>query len=484
MAHWADDIVGEIELGDARLKKRLVSLIETFAEKPAASIPEACGTWAATEAAYRFLDNEAVVPERVTAAMAEATARRCAGVPLVLAVQDTTSLDFTAHTDTVGLGPLEHPAHRGLFVHTTLAVNPQGAVPLGIISQQIWSRDPATVGKREQRKEVPVEAKESARWLVSLQDTARRLGTDREVLTVADREADVYELFVLAHELGGTWLIRARHDRNLVGEEHHLLATVENQPVCATTTVDLPRTDQRPARRATLEVRRAQVVLRPPERGDAVIAAWWEQHPQIDPLVPRHREPVAVGVVLVTEVDLPSGSTPVRWLLLINRPVATSDQALACVAFYRVRWLIERYHVVLKSGCQIEKLQLETAERLERALVVYSEVAWRLLWLTYAARAQPDAPCLTVVPDVTWRLLWLKVRPGIPLPVTPPDLRTVVRQLAQLGGFLARTRDGEPGVKTIWRGLRRLQDMEEGARLVQENPAFLSLLLAGQTTCV
>jgi hypothetical protein len=197
-SNLATEIASPIELGDKSLNKRLMTMIESFVKSPAASIPEACSSWAATQAAYRFFDNETMVADQITQAMAEATAQRCQGLPLVLAVQDTTSLDFTAHTDTDGLGPLEHIKHRGLFVHTTLAVDPGGGIPLGIISALVWARDPTRVGKCHKRKKVPVEAKESARWLISLTETEARLGPSVRVLTVADREADVYELFVLA----------------------------------------------------------------------------------------------------------------------------------------------------------------------------------------------------------------------------------------------------------------------------------------------
>jgi hypothetical protein len=477
-ATWANEIAGAVELGDERLNKRLMTMIESFVASPVASIPEACRSWAATHAAYRFFNNETVVADHITQAMAEATARRCQGVPLVLAVQDTTSLDFTTHTDTVGLGPLEHLKHRGLFVHTALAVDPHGGIPLGVISALIWARDPQMVGKRHQRKEVPVEAKESARWLISLKETEARLGASVRVLTVADREADVYELFVLAHQLRGDWLIRARHDRNLAGEEQRLVALVEQRPVCATTTVDLPRTHEREARRAKLEVRRAQVVLVPPERRTGLIAGWWAEHPKAEHLVPAVMAPLRVGVVLVTEVDPPAGAKPVRWLLLTNRPVENTAQALECVEFYRLRWLIERYHFVLKSGCQVEKLQLESAERLRRALAVYSEVAWRLLWLTYVTRVHPDAPCTDVFDDLTWQLLEVIDQPTAVLPVTPPPLRTTLRKIAKLGGFLGRKGDGEPGVKTIWRGLRRLADMTESVRLVHDHPDLFPHQLA------
>lgn len=473
MGTWAKEIVGEVDLGDERLNKRLVTLVETFVGRPATSIPEACETWSATEDAYRFFDNEAVVPEEITLAMAEATAKRCEGLPLVLVVQDTASLDYTTHTDTAGLGPLEHPKHCGLFAHTALAVNPEGGVPLGIVSQQIWARDPETVGKSDRRKEVPVEGKESARWLLGMKETEARLGPTVRVLTVADREADVYELFVLAVELNGDWLIRARHDRNLAGDERHLLGAVEPAPMCARTTVDLPRTDEREARRAHLEVRRAQVVLVPPPRAVGVIAKWWVDHPETERLAPEKLRPVRVGVVLVTEVDIPEGVKPVRWLLLTSLPVETAEQALACVEYYRLRWLVERYHFVLKSGCRVEKLQLETAKRLRRALVVYSGVAWRLLWLTYEARAHPEAPCTVVFDEPTWRLLCVANCPTAVVPVTPPDLRTAVRMIAMLGGFLGRKGDGEPGVKTLWRGLRRLNDMVAAYRLVKQHPDLL-----------
>jgi hypothetical protein len=484
MATWTHEIVGEIALGDARLNQRLVRLVETFTENPAASIPEACGSWAATEASYRFFANEAVAPDEIIRAMAEATARRCWGLPLVVAIHDTTSFDYTGHTDTVGLGPLEHPQHRGLFVHSTLVVQPLGGVPLGVIGQQVWARDPTTVGKRAQRKARPIEAKESARWLVSLREAEERLGSRVQVLSVADREADVYEVFALGHQLRGNWLIRARHDRRLVGAEQHLRAAVAQAPVCATTTVEVPRTDERAARGASRRPAPAAPPTSPAARAVGVIAQWWAEHPRVARLAPPTLQPARVGVVLVTEVDPPPGVSPVHWLLLTSLPLETAEQALACVGYYRLRWLVERYHFVLKSGCQVEKLQLETAERLRRALAVYSEVAWRLLWLTYEARAQPAAPCTAVFATLTWHLLWRKARPTLPLPVIPPDLRTTVRQIAQLGGFLGRTADGEPGVKTLWRGLGRLRDMEAGARLIQGSPDLLSSQHTRQMTCV
>jgi hypothetical protein len=482
MAGWADEITETVELGDERLHQRLVALLEAFAEKPGMSIPEACGDWAATHAAYLFFDNDAVEPEAITVGAAQATLSRCRGQELVLAVQDTTSLDYTEHGKTADLGPMEDPDHRGLFVHSTLAVSVAG-VPLGLIAQDVWARDAEDIGKRERRKQLPVEAKESAKWLRALKETERLLNSAGvAVLSIADREADVYELFALAAELKGQWLIRARHDRSLKGETGLLLAKVESVAPCAYASVDLPRHDNQVARQAKLEIRRVAVVLAPPKRAKGAIVQWWAQHPEVERLAPEKLQPISVAVILVTEVDPPKGSQPLRWLLLTSLAADTPEQILRCVDDYRLRWLIERYHFVLKSGCQVERLQLETAERLKRVLAVYAVVAWRLLWLTYEARAHPEAPCSLVLDEDAWRILLALRSPTTALPTQPPTLQAVVRQIAMLGGFLGRKGDGAPGVKTIWRGLRRLNDLVLAFRLLKEHPDLFSP--TSQATCV
>ena len=165
--------------------------------------------------------------------------------------------------------------------------------------------------------------------------------------------------------------------------------------------------------------------------------------------------------MVVEEREAPAGVKPLRWLLLTTLTITDWEAALRVIGYYRSRWLIERYHYVLKSGCGIEKLQLEAGERLERALAVYCIVAWRLLWLTYQARQEPELPCSSVLARHEWQALYCTIhRVGqVGAAVEPPSLRQAVRWIAQVGGFLARKGDGEPGVQTIWRGLRRLEDI-------------------------
>lgn len=466
---WVEEIIGPVELGDPRRVDRLARLVGTLADRPAESLPQACGDWGETLAAYRFLGNSAVAPEALAAGLGAATAARCAGQEVILAIQDTTSLDYTSHRATAGLGPLEHPRHRGLFVHSALALNPAGT-PLGLLALDSWARDPVTVGRRHHRQDLPIEAKESAKWLHTLKRTEDRLAAIPQVVTIADREADLYDLFALAATLRGDWLIRARHNRRVADREQpRLRDAVAAEPATSGLTVEVSRTPQRAPRTARLEVRHTRIRLTPPRPRPAA-ERWLTAHPEQERLVDRPYLPLTVGVVWVTEIDPPAGEKPLDWLVITSLPVATPAQALECVRFYQVRWLIERFHFVLKSGCRIEQLQLEQADHLRRAVAVYAAVAWRLLWLTYQARQQPEDPATQLVDDVTWQALHQTLHPSAAVPAEPPTLRLFVRQIARLGGFLDRAGDGDPGVIVLWRGLRRLADIVTTWRLAHGLP--------------
>jgi hypothetical protein len=448
---------GRIELGDQRLEQRVRTLVDALAEQPEASLPQACVDWAAQRAAYRLFDNKAVDPGEVSKALGRATAARCVGEGRVLVVQDTTSLDYTQHRATKQLGVLEHPKSRGVLLHSCLAVSEAG-VPLGLLDVQPWTRPDRTTASDDTRHRVPIEGKESGRWVRGLRRAIARLAPGTPTLTIADREADVYELFLVADELGGDWLIRARHDRALADEEARLVATVEATPAEAELTLAVPRNGTQAPRTAVVQVRRASVVLVPPRQHPQRVAEWWVAHPTAQRLGPEQVRPLRVGVVLVSEVAPPAGVKPLRWLLLTTLPVTTLDEALACVRYYRLRWLIEEFHFVLKSGCRVERLQLQDGHRLQRALTIYAGVAWWLLWITHLARSSPDAPCTVAFDTPSWQALVATTSRTLVLPSTPPTLRTTVRLLAALGGFRGRASDGEPGVQTLWRGLRRLHD--------------------------
>jgi hypothetical protein len=460
-ASWAAIELATLDLGDVRRTRRVIQVVETLAAAPEASVPQACGRWAATKATYRLWDNAAVSAHAIRAAHAASAVRRLAGGDTVLVVQDTTELDFTPPLD---LATLDQPARRKLYVHSGLAVTPAG-VPLGIVHQQHWQRDRATPGRQTRRQRVTAD-KESQRWLTGLTLSEVAIPAACRVVMVADREADIFELFAQPRRPGSDWLIRAAQDRRVAagadGEPARLTAAVAAAPVAGQTTVNVPRRPGQRARVATVTIRHQALTVHPPSGRPAAVLA-----------------PVPVWAVLVEERDPPAAVTPLHWLLLASWPVTTLAAAQECVAWYRLRWLIERYHYVLKQGCRLEHLRLETPARLERALASYSSVAWRVLWLSLAARETPAASCAAVLARHEWQALACAAQRTPTPPTEPPTLRQAVRWIAQLGGFLGRTGDGEPGVKVLWRGLQRLDAMAELWVLLHPDAASPH----GLTTC-
>jgi hypothetical protein len=450
------------DLGDQRLNRRAAQIVQAVLDHPGASIPQAAGAPAAVQGTYDFFDNPRAQPDRLIAATVAVTQQRLhASTGPVLIVQDTTELDFTTGLRLRTLGQLGHAKHCGFFVHSALALTDQG-VPLGLLHQHVWERDPAQRGKRQQRRHKETADKESQRWLDTETASVAAVAADRLVVTLADREADFYDLFATPRRPNQHVLVRAKGRRRIAEADDLLDSALRKSPVQGTLSVAVPRSDDKPARTATLAVHYGRYSLRPPST-----------HPRrkLLALLPLH-------AVLVEEINPPPGVKALCWLLLTTLPVTCLAEAVQVVRWYCWRWRIERLHYTLKSGCRIEELQLETSARLRRALALYVTVACQLLYLTYLARQEPERCGGEVLSVEEWQVLWRRFRPGEPLPARAPSLRQVVRWIAQLGGFLGRKGDGEPGVKVLWRGLRKLQDMAEGYRLAAGKSGAVPVLVA------
>jgi hypothetical protein len=376
----------------------------------------------------------------------QATAQRSAQHSVVLAVQDTTFLDYSAHPLTQGLGPIGTASQTGLVglvVHDTLVYNLE-RTPLGLVDVQCWARDPHDRGKARRRRQLLIEDKESAKWLRSFA-AAQRLQSQcphSMVVSVGDREADIYQLFAQAQAAtaGPQLLVRAFQPRVLAYEQGPLWQHVSAQPLAGYSEVHVPRRDQRPARVATVEVRFAPVQLRPPR-----------DQPKLGI--------VRLWAVQAQETNAPAQAEPLHWTLLTTVEVASLEDALRMLSWYTIRWQIEVYHRTLKSGCRIEERQLGTTQRLENCLAVDMVVAWRITQLARLARERPDLPCSVFFPEAEWKALTSFVTNSYAPPAEPPTIRQAVRMVAQLGGFLGRKGDGEPGTKTLWLGLQRLDDI-------------------------
>lgn len=442
---WAAEEFGTCALGDARLKKRLLSLARDFYARPTANVPQACGSRAKTKAAYRFLDHDDTTMQTLLQPHYRATEARLAQESVVLAVQDTTSLDYTTHGATEGTGPIGAWVRgpQGLHLHSTLAFSAQGT-PLGFLDVQCWARDRQAFGKKAQRHQLPIEEKESFKWLKSYRAVAAvQARLPKTVLvSVGDREADVYELFREAADQidGPKLLIRAEHNRQLQDEQARLWETLQDKPIAGIQLLQVPRQGSRAAREARLAIRFAEVSLQAPTGY-------------------KHAPAISVWAVFAQEQDAPPGVKPLEWLLLTTLPVTSFGQAIEKLVWYTRRWGIEVLHRTLKSGCRIEQRQLTQADRLEACLAIDLVVAWRIYHLSKLGREVPQAPCTLYFDEAEWKALMAFTTQNRVPPAKPPTLREAIHRVAGLGGFLGRKGDGEPGTQSLWLGLQRLDDI-------------------------
>jgi hypothetical protein len=469
---WAAEEFAEVNLGDKRLDMRLVKLCERFSDAPESPINQACLDWSETKAAYRFFQNDKVEIGKMLATHRNRTAQRAKEHKTVLAIQDTSYFVYTNHPKTAGLGKMslkkgknvENIYSNGLIMHTCLAVTSKG-IPIGLLDQKIFSRK---LRKKKNNKTkphdyLPIEDKESYRWLEALENTKEVTGCT-QVVTVCDREADLYEFFNRSHQINAPVLVRANADRTINRKSRYAEKNVEKlwehmrkQPESGSYILKIQHrsktkhTKEREARTAIVSIRFGSFYLNPPRNN---IRNRTEKLTDIE-----------MYAVYVLEEKPPNGEEAIEWMLLTNLPVMSYEDAYEKVLWYCLRWRIEMYFKVLKSGFMVESCRLGNADRLAKYLTVMSIVAWRLFMITLMARIGPKTSCSTILTDQEWKVLFLHTNNRKTLPKKPPSIGIVVVWIAKLGGYLARKSDGPPGTITLWRGWKRLTDLTEGLKL-------------------
>lgn len=458
---WISQEFSGIDLGDVRLNKRLEKLGQKLFEKPLAAINEACGGWSDTKAAYRLFDNEKVGPSKLLEVHRRNTLKRMANYETVLAIQDTTFFNYDSHKSKSGLGNIHSNTIpvKGLLAHNTLMATAEG-LPLGLFEQKIYVRKNK---KRRSKHYAKIEEKESYRWVEPLEKLSESKRKGQRVIVVGDREADIFELMHSCHELGLDFLIRSVHNRT-VGErskkweeglDQQLLDFVDELEVKAQKKLNVHDSKTRKERLAKVEIRFMPVSLPAPWRLDYAIDGPSKKNKK---RAEGSRAKVEAYVLDVREIDPPKDATKIHWRLITSLPVKNLKDAAEAIEHYKMRWTIEIYHRVLKSGCRVEDCRLETFERLERCLTLYSIIAWRLLWLSRVSREEPEIDCSKFFSKKEWLTLYRIRFKTNKTPQTKPTIHQVVRWMARLGGFLDRKSDGEPGITTIWRGWQTLNN--------------------------
>jgi len=464
-----------IDFGDQRLNKRLIRLTDDFVKSPESPINQACTDWADTKAAYRFFKNDNISYKEIINSHTSATKDRCNDFSNILVVQDTTYFTYSQHPKTKGLCPLsrsrgkhkEHIYTLGLIMHSALAVSPDG-LPLGIMDQKIYARpelseETKEIKKRTHNNALPIEEKDSFRWIESLRNTATLLKPHScDFVTICDREADMYDFFLCAKEIGTKILVRGNYNRKVNKKSLYsevtgikLWSLLKQKKSIGNIEIEIPKQKEQSGRKVKCEVRISQFELSSPLN-------------HVDRKI-KDLPNLKMYAIYLSEKNVSKEVEPIDWMLLTNIPVETFDEALEKISWYCLRWRIEVFHKILKSGLKVEDCRLSTSERLTRYLSVMSIVAWRLFWLTMISRTTPKASCNLFLTAMEWKILYLKFNKNQKLPEHPPSIKQCTIWIAMLGGFLNRKSDNEPGITHVWRGLKIFSNMLEGVEIMRDS---------------
>jgi hypothetical protein len=457
---WAEQQWKSVNLGDKRLNRRAVEIGKRMAANPEDSLPKQMQSSSELEAAYRLLNNRHVSMEDLLKPHCAQTLSAAREQSVVLWVEDTTELDYSAHTSTTGLGPVGNGIGQGLLLHSTLGILPNSRTVLGLGHVQAVLRE-----KYLQKVSGWRRSPESQVW----EQSAQAIGAPPENVLwvhVGDRGSDIFEYMAECVDTDKHFLVRVFHNRKLnwddgqpqAGQEEaqKLLDYARNLPEYpgSAYTIQIAATKKQPARQACVALAWEQVEIAPPAKSP----------PEI-----RQHKSLTVWVLRAWEPDAPTGIEAVEWVLLSSLPMLDLEDAQQRVDWYGCRWYCEDFHKCLKTGCKVERSQLDDFTDIQKLMGFAAPIAVRLLQLRQDARHAPDAPATTVVDPLMVEILARKKN----LDAKTMTVYEFWRLVASLGGFLGRKGDGHPGWRAIWDGWAYLSNLTEGARLILEDNTSL-----------
>jgi hypothetical protein len=415
---WAFKLYGDAKFCDERLRKRAVKIASVLVAQPAPAFTKAFEGWGQAKAAYRFVENKRVTERHLMQPMQEQTARACVGRDVALLIQDTTTVvsDQPKHRDE--MGTVNQSKAVGILLHSCLATTLDG-LALGIVRARMWTRNEKIPHESSAHDNKPVLEKESVRWIETAKESHNAIAAQcppekrPRLIHVCDREGDIHEFFETVAALGDSAVVRCCQNRRVqVGDETSLSheAVARKTPLAHLSLV-VPRSANQPVRNALVEVRAQRQIIQPSQVGRRA----------------KNRRPLELNLVEIREINAPNGCAPLLWRLWTAERADTLDDILAVLGIYKKRWRIEDWHLILKSGCRVEKMQFDQPATLQKALALYLPVAARILHLRDSARLTPDACCTLSFSDLEWRVLWTLIQKA------------------------------PPGVRTLWSGLQDLQ---------------------------
>jgi hypothetical protein len=506
---WAAAEFSDFSCGDKRLKDRLIVLASNMLSRPTASLNAASEDWHSAKGTYRFLANKNATLQAILEAQRIKTLQRiseCDGD--ILLIQDTTDIVLTHHPATKGLGKITKCKTNilGIHVHSVLCVTESG-LPLGLLYQKHYAHQnmpdehsetkeivtkkdesdkgasiptkskptksskkgvkASADGEKKKRsmdyKKKSIDEKESFRWIEWLDLITANEDLKSRAICMGDRECDIFEFINEVNARGLRYIVRNCHNRRSVEldklsdngkidtEIIGIRDAVANSSSLGTAMIQCRDKVTKEEFVGKFEVKACTRSILPPAN------------------CPKSRAtflPERTSIVHIRQLDCAPDCEPIEWFLFTNEPCGTLDECLRVVKLYTQRWHIENFHRVLKSGMAVEEARLCEAASMSKLIAVASATALRIYWMQHLARVHPDDSCKKVLSEDEWKALFAFIGHGKPLPLQPPTVKDAVREIAKLGGFMARKADGDPGMMTIWRGWIRLQDIVATWRVV------------------
>ncbi len=460
MKPWIENELKGCEFPDVRLGKRFKTIVEKLATGIGRSLPFACQDWANTKAAYRFLDNPRISEAEILEGHFQATYERFTASPgTILVLHDTTEFTFRRkHTEAIGklhktVAGQKRPGRPrfhtvgGLLMHSSLVVTTEG-LPLGLANVKFWTRKrfkgSRALACKINATRIPIEKKESVRWIDSLKQSADRLRDPNRCIHIGDRESDIYELFCASEKANTHFLVRTCVNRLAGDGTHTVYDEMSSERVKAVYRIRVVN-NKGVSSQATLEIRYRRILVNPP--------------------IGKHKRypTLSLTVIYAQERGKAKDRDPIDWKLVTDLPVTNRYEAIEKLHWYSMRWKIETFHKVMKSGCKAEESKLRTAERLTNLMAIFCIIAWRVFWLCMINRISPDNTAKTVFTETEMRLLDHLI--SVKNESQKKTIKKYLTLLAKLGGYLDRSHDPPPGNMVVWRGFRRLTDIHLGFSL-------------------